>query len=84
MQTKRHEGRNDPVLDPDLPIVDSHFHLFDLPGNRYMLDDYLADAQGGHNVVASVYCETQTFARTAAATGCGRWARSNSPTASPT
>lgn len=64
MKTKRNEGRDEPILDPDLPIVDSHFHLFDLPGNRYMLEEYLEDAQGGHNVVASIYCETKSFART--------------------
>ncbi len=63
MQTKRHEGRAEAILDPDLPIVDSHFHLFDLPNNRYMLDDHLADTQGGHNVLASVYCESQAFIR---------------------
>ncbi|MBD0316745.1 MAG: amidohydrolase family protein [Nitrospiraceae bacterium] len=63
MKTKRHEGRDEPILEPDLPIVDSHIHLFDFPNNRYMLDDYLADAQGGHNVVASIYCETQVFVR---------------------
>ncbi len=64
MNTKRHERRDETILDPDLPIVDSHIHLFDLPGNRYMVDDYLEDAQGGHNVLAAIYCETQTFART--------------------
>jgi len=64
MKTKRLEGRDEPIIEPDLPIVDAHIHLFDLPGNRYMLDEYLADAQGGHNVVASIYCETQTFSRT--------------------
>ena len=64
MNTKRHEGRDEPILDPDLPIVDSHIHLFDLPNNRYMVEDYLEDAQGGHNVLAAIYCETQTFART--------------------
>lgn len=63
MNTKRLDGRDEPILAPDLPIVDAHFHLFDLPGNSYMLPDYLADAQAGHNVVASVYCETQTFSR---------------------
>jgi len=63
MKTKRDEGRSEPILEPDLPIVDSHIHLFDLPNNRYMLEDYLADAQGGHNVLAAIYCETQTFAR---------------------
>lgn len=63
MAGKRLDGRDEAILDPDLPIIDSHFHLFDLPNNRYMLDDYLADVSAGHNVIASVYCETQTFAR---------------------
>lgn len=63
MQTKRLEGRDEPILEPELPILDAHHHLFDLPGNRYMLDDYLADASAGHNIVASIYCETQMFAR---------------------
>jgi L-fuconolactonase len=64
MNTKRHEGRNEAILEPDLPIIDSHIHLFDLPNNKYMVEDYLQDAQGGHNVLAAIYCETQTFART--------------------
>jgi predicted TIM-barrel fold metal-dependent hydrolase len=63
MKTKRYDGRDEPILDPDLPILDSHIHLFDLPNSRYMLDDYLTDAQGGHNVVASIYCESQAFVR---------------------
>ena len=63
MQTKRHEGRDEPILDPDLPIIDSHHHLFDLPNNRYMVDDFLADVNAGHRIVASIYCETQAFAR---------------------
>jgi L-fuconolactonase len=56
-------GRGDPVLEPDLPIVDSHIHLFDRPPLRYLLDEYLADARSGHRIVASVYVETQSFAR---------------------
>ncbi len=63
MATTRLEGRSEAILDPDLKIVDAHHHLFDLPDNRYMVDDYLADAAAGHRIVASVYCETQTFSR---------------------
>jgi L-fuconolactonase len=63
MQTKRNEGRNEPILDPDLPIIDAHHHLFDLPNNRYMADDFLADVNAGHRIVASIYCETQAFVR---------------------
>jgi predicted TIM-barrel fold metal-dependent hydrolase len=51
------------VLEPDLPIVDAHHHLWDRPGSRYMPPDLLADATGGHNVVASVYVENNAFYR---------------------
>jgi L-fuconolactonase len=60
---KRFEGRDEPILEPDLPIVDTHHHLFDRPVLRYMLDDYRADIEAGHRVVASVYVETLAFAR---------------------
>lgn len=61
MKTKRLEGNDEEILEPDLPILDSHYHLFDLPGNRYMLDEYLADVNTGHNIIGSIYCETQAF-----------------------
>ncbi len=61
--TKRFEGRDEPILDPGLPIIDAHHHLFDRPAMRYMFDDFLADAQAGHRIVASVYVETQAFMR---------------------
>ena len=31
------------ILEPDLPIVDPHHHLWDRPGNRYLLDEILKD-----------------------------------------
>jgi L-fuconolactonase len=51
------------VLDPLLPIVDSHHHLYDRPGIRYLLDDYLADLAGGHNVRASVFVQARAMLR---------------------
>jgi len=57
-------GREEAILDPEIPIIDSHHHLFDRPGLRYMIDDYLADARAGHRVIGSVYVETLAFART--------------------
>src|SRR5690349_1783723 len=63
MRSKRLDGRDEPILEPHLAIVDSHFHLFDRPGNRYMLEEYLSDVAGGHNIGASIYCETQAFIR---------------------
>jgi L-fuconolactonase len=64
--SKRFDGRDEPILEPELPIIDSHHHLFQRPtqgGVRYLLDDYLADAHAGHNIVASVYIEILAFAR---------------------
>ena len=43
------------ILEPDLPIVDPHHHLWDHPGSRYLLDDILADVNSGHNIVATVF-----------------------------
>ena len=42
----------EPALEPGLPIVDPHHHLWERPGWRYMLDDLLADTNSGHNVRA--------------------------------
>jgi hypothetical protein len=41
------------ILEPDLPIVDPHHHLWDRPDSRYCLDELLADLNSGHNVVAT-------------------------------
>jgi L-fuconolactonase len=56
-------GRDEPILEPNIPIIDAHHHLFDRPALRYMLEDYLADARAGHRIVASIYAETLAFAR---------------------
>jgi L-fuconolactonase len=51
------------ILEPDLPIIDPHHHLWERPGNRYLLDDFLADVQTGHNIKASVFVECGAFYR---------------------
>jgi L-fuconolactonase len=61
--TKRFEGRDEAIIDPDLAIIDSHHHLLDRPNLRYLLDDFRADADTGHRIVASVYIETQAMTR---------------------
>lgn len=45
------------VLEPELPVCDPHHHLWDHYGNRYLLDDVLADTSGGHNIVSTVFVE---------------------------
>jgi L-fuconolactonase len=52
-------GRDEKIIDPDLPIIDSHHHLFIRPAISYMVPEYLRDITSGHRVVASVYVETQ-------------------------
>src|SRR5262245_29197245 len=51
------------ILEPGLPIIDPHHHMWTRPGNRYLLDDFLADARAGHNVRASVFIECGAFYR---------------------
>lgn len=53
----------EPIIDPDLAIVDTHHHLWDLPGYRYLLHDLLADLQSGHNLVATVFEECHSMYR---------------------
>ncbi len=45
------------ILEPDLPIVDPHHHLWDHGGNTYFLDNLLADTGSGHNIVATVFLQ---------------------------
>jgi len=53
----------EPILDPELEVVDTHHHLWDMPGYRYLLDDFLADASTGHKVVATVFEECRAMYR---------------------
>ena len=56
-------GKHDePVLDTDLPIVDSHHHLWDHV-SRYLFYEYLADMNSGHNVRASVFIQCDAMYR---------------------
>ena len=47
--------RTEAILEPELPIVDPHHHLWERPDWVYMLDDLLADMNSGHNIVATVF-----------------------------
>jgi L-fuconolactonase len=52
------------VLDPELPVIDPHHHLWDHPDSRYIADDFLQDAASGHNIVQSVFVECLSKYRT--------------------
>lgn len=49
------------ALEPDLPIVDAHHHLWSRPGWRFLMDDYKTElTASGHRIVASVFMQCQT------------------------
>jgi predicted TIM-barrel fold metal-dependent hydrolase len=51
------------ALEPGLPIVDPHHHLWDRPANSYLLPDLVADIGSGHNIVATVFVECRAMYR---------------------
>src|SRR6202035_4642783 len=53
----------EPILEPELPIIDPHHHLWERPGWRYLLPDLLLDTGSGHNIVATVYMEASSMYR---------------------
>ena len=48
--------RREEAIEPDLPIVDPHHHIWEWLG--YGLDAFLADLTAGHNVRATVHLES--------------------------
>jgi len=52
------------AIEPDLPIIDPHHHLWDAPHRgRYFLPELMADIGGGHNIVSTVFLECQAMFR---------------------
>ncbi len=51
------------ALEPGLPIVDPHHHLWDRAGNNYLLPELLADTGSGHKIVATVFVECRAMYR---------------------
>ena len=47
------------TLEPDLPICDPHHHLWEFReervAHRYLMDEFQADLQSGHNIVSTVF-----------------------------
>ncbi|MGB2329953.1 MAG: hypothetical protein ACPH3H_04535, partial [Pseudomonadales bacterium] len=62
----------EPVIEPDLPIIDPHHHLWDLRGNSrmgfrqevYLCEEISRDiALSGHNIVQTVFAQCGAFYR---------------------
>lgn len=50
-------GLREDIFEPDLPIIDAHHHIWDRPGEQYLLDDFAADIASGHRIVGSVFMQ---------------------------
>src|SRR6202166_1404273 len=68
------KARPEPIIDPALPIIDTHHHFWhrmggshgeswEVPAFRYLLDEYLADCATGHNIVGSVFLQCHSMYR---------------------
>lgn len=51
------------AVEPDLPIIDPHHHLWDPAGARYLFDEFRADLESGHDIRATVFVECQSMHR---------------------
>ncbi|MBS0550124.1 MAG: amidohydrolase [Proteobacteria bacterium] len=47
----------EPILEPGLPILDPHHHLWDLHGETYFLPQLLSDTGSGHDVRATIFVQ---------------------------
>jgi L-fuconolactonase len=57
------DRHSEPILDPGLPIIDPHHHLWMREGNVYLLPELLTDIASGHNVIAAVFEECHSMYR---------------------
>jgi L-fuconolactonase len=53
----------EPILEPGLPIIDPHHHLWMRDGNVYLMPELLTDIASGHNIIATVFEECHSMYR---------------------
>ena len=54
----------EPALEPELPILDPHHHVWDHERGRYLMHELAADtSDGGHNIVKTVFIECGSMYR---------------------
>ncbi|MBM86474.1 MAG: amidohydrolase [Rhodospirillaceae bacterium] len=57
------ERYSEEILQPELPIIDPHHHIWDRAGWRYMIDELEADLSSGHNIVSTVFVQCHAMYR---------------------
>lgn len=53
----------EPVLEPDIPIIDPHHHLWLRGGYTYLMPELAADLNSGHNIAETVFAECHSMYR---------------------
>ena len=51
----------EPAIDPALPIIDPHHHLWHRPAERYGAKDLLRDLRDGHDIRATVFVQCRSM-----------------------
>lgn len=55
--------RDEPAIDPEVPVIDAHHHLWNAERHHYLMPEALADFRGSHNVVATVFAQCHAMYR---------------------
>ena len=63
VRTEGLQQRHEDAIEPALPVVDAHHHLYHRPECRYLLEDFLQDLAGGHDVRATVFVQARAMLR---------------------
>ena len=59
------DKRREAIIEPELPIIDPHHHLWDRPNYRYLFPELLADVGSGHNIRGTCYEQAREMYRAA-------------------
>ncbi|MFV3126314.1 amidohydrolase family protein [Niveispirillum sp. KHB5.9] len=51
------------VIEPSLPIIDAHHHMWDRPPESYQLPELMADIGSGHDIRATVFVQCNAMYR---------------------
>ncbi len=51
------------IIEPELPIIDAHHHLWSRAGNVYLFPELMADLSSGHRIAATVFEECGSMYR---------------------
>jgi L-fuconolactonase len=51
----------EPILEPDLAIIDPHHHLWLRSGYTYLMPELAADMASGHNIIGTVFAECHSM-----------------------